>query len=131
MLDSTQSITSVAIMGVERGYRKEHIDVVMSDTPVAVRELGDPTTNELDQLLEKYQKSGLIGDRKLSGNRQGAISALRGDPIAISVCRILNDFRPLDRIVNSLWKPLIPSSGRFTLLVRWRTIAMEPALGSP
>ena len=104
LLDSTQSITSVAIMGVERGYRKEHIDVVMSDTPVAVRELGDPTRNELDQLLEKYQKSGLIGDRKLSANRQGAISALRGDPIAISVCRILNDFRPLDRIVNSLWE---------------------------
>ena len=76
----------------------------MSDTPVAVRTLGDPTTNELDQLLEKYQESGLVADRILAGNRSQAIKTLRGDPIAISVCRILNDFRPLDRIVDSLWE---------------------------
>ena len=104
LLDETQSIANVAVMGAERGYRKEYIDIVMSDTPVAVRTLGDPTTNELDQLLEKYQESGLVADRILAGNRSQAIKTLRGDPIAISVCRILNDFRPLDRIVDSLWE---------------------------
>ena len=31
------------------------------------------------------------------------MNALRDEPIAISVCRILNDFRPLDRIIESLW----------------------------
>ena len=104
MLDETQSSASVAVVGAERGYRKEYIDIVMSNTPVAVRTLGDPTTNELDQLLEKYQQSGLIANRKLAGNRGRAVNTLRGDPIAISVCRILHDFRPLDRIVDSLWE---------------------------
>lgn len=66
--------------------------------------LGNPSASELDQLLEKYQRSGLVADRYLAGNRRQAVQALRGDPIAVSVCRILKDFRPLDRIIRSVWE---------------------------
>ena len=104
LLDETTLTARVAVMGAERSYRKEYIDIVLSNTPVTVNDLGAPTTNELDQLLETYQRSGLIGDNTLTRDRQRAITRLRGEPIAISVCRILNDFRPLDRIVDSLWE---------------------------
>ena len=104
LLDATELTATFAVMGAERGYRKEYIDIVFSDIAVTVKHPSAPTPNELDQLLEKYQHSGLIADNTLTRNRQRAIAMLRGEPIAISVCRILNDFRPLDRIVYSLWE---------------------------
>ncbi len=103
LLERIGSNTDVAFVGVERAYRKDHIDVVMSDVPMTVERLGNPTTSELNQLLEKYRSSGLIANRNLVKNRQRAIGALRGEPIAVAVCRILNDYRPLDRIVDSIW----------------------------
>ena len=103
LLGKVKPNMNVAIVGVERGYRKEHVDIVMSDVRTTVNELGVPKRSELDQLLEKYQQSGLIANPRMLKNRQHAINALRGDPMAISVCRILNDFRPLDRVIVSLW----------------------------
>ena len=100
--------TPLLVISSERAYRREHIDVVLSDVPLDSRLLGEPTANELDQLLEKYQTAGLVGQDWLTGNRTQAIRRLRGDPIAIAVCRILNDFRPLDRIVDSLWTAASP-----------------------
>ena len=85
----------VVILGAERGYRREHIDVVLSETSVARCELGDPTTNEIDQLLEKYQQSGLIANQTLVRDRRHAVRTLSGDPIAVSVCRILNGLPPI------------------------------------
>lgn len=96
--------TNIAVLGVERIYRKEHVDVVMSDAHMAVRKLGVPTANELDQLLENYRKSGLVANRDLAKNRQRAINVLLNEPIAMAVCRILNDYRPLDKIVDSIWE---------------------------
>ena len=103
LLDITRTTNKVIVLGVERDYRQEHIDIVFSDIPVTIEHLDVPTDVELDQLLENYQRSGLIGDAGLARNRQEAIGKLRGEPIAVSVCRILSDFRPLDRIVASLW----------------------------
>ncbi|HEX3354417.1 MAG TPA: hypothetical protein VHS34_16475 [Terriglobales bacterium] len=34
---------------------------------------------------------------------RGFAKRLQGEPVAVSVCQILNDFRPLDAIVKSLW----------------------------
>ena len=104
LLDDIGTEVRIVVLAVERAYRREHIDVVLTDTPRVAIHLGNPTLGELDQLLEKYQRSGLVADEHLTGNRRQAVQVLRGDPIAISVCRILNDFRPLDRIVDSLWK---------------------------
>ena len=104
LLEEIGSSADVAIVGVERVYRREHVDVVMSDAPVAVKKLGNPTAGELDQLLEKYRTYGLIADTKFINDRQRAIGVLRGEPIAMAVCRILNDYRPLNRIVDSIWE---------------------------
>ena len=104
LLEELDTPEGTVIVGAERGYRREYIDLVMSDSSVSVVNMGAPTTNELDQLLEKYQQTGLIADRRLTENRRKAIRHLQGDPIAVAVCRILNDFRPLDRIIASLWE---------------------------
>ena len=103
LLNEIGGSTRIAVLGVERRYRKEHIDVVLSGTSFLTLGLENPTASELDQLLEKYQRSGLVADRHLAGDRRQAVQVLRGDPIAVSVCRILKDFRPLDRIIKSVW----------------------------
>ena len=103
LLDMTRATHSVAVLGAERKYRQEHIEVVFSETPATVERLGVPTRPELRQLLENYRRLGLIGDERLVQNPGGAIARLRREPIAVAVCRIMNDFRPLDRIVRSLW----------------------------
>ena len=104
LLEEVGSSTEVAVVGVERAYRREHVDVVMSNTPMTVKKIGHPTAGELEQLLEKYRTSGLVADKNLMGDRQHSIGILRGEPIAMVVCRILNDYRPLDRIVDSIWE---------------------------
>ena len=104
LLDEVGPSADVAVVGVDRAYRREHVDVVMSDAPMAVEKLGNPTAGELDQLIEKYRTSGLVAGANLMGDRQQAIGILRGEPIAMAVCRILNDYRPLDRIVDSIWE---------------------------
>ena len=115
LLEEIGSSTDVAIIGVERAYRKEHIDVVMSDVRMAVEKIGNPTTGELSQLLEKYWRSGLVADMRLIRNRQHAIGSLRSEPIAMAVCRILNDYRPLDRIVDSIWETATETQRRIYL----------------
>ena len=104
LLEEVGSNADVAVVGVDRAYRREHVDVVMSDVPMSVEKLGNPTAGELDQLIEKYRTSGLVAGADLMGDRQRAVGILRGEPIAMAVCRILNDYRPLDRIVDSIWE---------------------------
>ena len=50
------------------------------------------------------------------------VQKLRGDPVAVVVCRLLNDFRPIDRIVESLWRAATDSHKRVFLsaaLAHW------------
>ena len=114
LFEEIGSNTDVAIIGVERAYRREHVDVVMSDVRMTVKKLGDPTTGELDQLLEKYWTSGLVADMTFR-DRQHAIGVLRNEPIAMAVCRVLNDYRPLDRIVDSIWEAATETQQRIYL----------------
>jgi hypothetical protein len=103
LLAETELTASVAFLGAERRYRQEYIDLVLSDVSVAVKRLDAPTAPELEQLLEKYQQAGLLADKGFAGNPQRAVVVLQRDTIAVAVCRILNDFRPLDRIIESVW----------------------------
>jgi hypothetical protein len=64
----------------------------------------EPITRvEATELLESYKKQGLLGFR---GEENALVASIIRDrePIAVTVCRLLNDYRPLDNIVDSLWK---------------------------
>jgi len=57
----------------------------------------------LNGLVGLYLRFGLIG-RPEAVNRPAAFSwTLIEDPIAVAACRILNDFRPLDHILRSIF----------------------------
>jgi len=47
---------------------------------------------------------GLIGVAEGVHNASLFANRLKDDTIAIAICRILNDFRPLEKIVDSLWE---------------------------
>src|SRR5689334_11539226 len=50
-----------------------------------------------------YRYFGLLGDHQAVQKPLEYVDRFKGDPVAVAVCRILNDFRPLERIVDSLW----------------------------
>ncbi len=60
------------------------------------------TPQEVDQLIASYANAGLLGAREAIGNRDRFSVLISTDSIAVACCRILNDFKPLDRIVDSL-----------------------------
>jgi hypothetical protein len=53
--------------------------------------------------LEQYRRFRLVGDSFATKSPQDFAAQIHKEPVAIQVCRILNDFRPLERIVESLW----------------------------
>ena len=58
---------------------------------------------ERRQLIELFRQYGLVASADAIKRPDQYAARLKGDPVAISVCRILNDFRPLEGIVDSLW----------------------------
>jgi len=103
----------VAFIGAERRYRQEYIDLIFSDLPIPSQKLTGPTNREFEQLLRNYQDAGLLANKNL--NDLNAAVNLRRDSIAVAVCRILNDFRPIERIVESLWAAATPDQRKVFL----------------
>lgn len=91
-----------AVIAAERRYRQDFVDVIFSETPPKILPLAEPDEAVLQQLVEQYNRFGLLADPLITKDRKRVLS-LKGDPIAVAVCRILNDFRPFDRVVDSLW----------------------------
>ncbi len=104
ILGDSAASNNVVILGAERRYREGHLDRVLGDLPRHSSKLASFTTNELQQLLERYRGFGLVGDHVALRHPKHFIQKLKNDPIAVAVCRILNDFSPLDEIATSLWR---------------------------
>lgn len=94
---------NVVVLATERSYRQEYLDLVLGDYRYIKSRLSALTSNECRQLLERYRQFGLVGAQLAVKTPRGFAKRLQGEPVAVSVCQILNDFRPLDAIVASLW----------------------------
>lgn len=57
-----------------------------------------------EQLLERLRKAGILGETEAVHYPKMFASRLVGDSVAIATCRALNNFRPLDKIIKSLWR---------------------------
>jgi len=79
------------------------LDLILANTPRITRNLMDFTTGERLELIERYRRLGLIGNKDALNNPHQFAKRLADDSVAVAICRILNDFRPLDRIADSLW----------------------------
>lgn len=93
----------VTVIGTERRYRKDYIDIGLADQDVKYINVDKFTRRELTQLVEQYRRFGLLGASSGLKTPDHFARTLEGEAIAVCVCRILNDFRPLDRIAESLW----------------------------
>jgi hypothetical protein len=104
------------VLGAERDYREEHVDRVMGDLGVEYAEEQAWPEEKYLELIERYRKNGLLGSSTALRNPNGFAARLKGDSAAVAVCRILNDFRPLETIVKSLWNDADEAARRSYLL---------------
>jgi len=104
LLEDAQVASRVVVLATERSYRRAYLDTVFGDIPQTILKLPPFTLAECVQLLERYRQFGLVGEPMAARRPQIFAQRILDEPLAVAVCRILNDFRPLDRVVASLWK---------------------------
>jgi hypothetical protein len=88
------------IVGFERSYRMEYVLQAIAGN--ASDRLALPSFNEAEakELIVKMEKYGLASYRVNELVKQA--TEMAKDPIAIAVCRIMNDFRPVEEIIHSI-----------------------------
>lgn len=111
LADHAQSISDVLslaerddlfIIGAERSYRKQYLNRMFGTRGYEVVNLSSLYRSDVDRLIEKMTERMLVGSHKVLGRDRTFINSLSRDPIAVATCRVLNDLRPLRRIVGSL-----------------------------
>lgn len=107
----------IRVIGAERDYRSDHIALFLDEEDCIRRPLLPLTRQELLQLIHRYQEFGLIGNEDAARNPQAFAARLAKDFVTIAVCRILNDFKPLDGIVESLWEASTPTDRQIYICV--------------
>ncbi|EHR73679.1 hypothetical protein BurJ1DRAFT_4894 [Burkholderiales bacterium JOSHI_001] len=93
----------LAILCADRDYRRDHIFRVLGDFPSEEFSLSAWTSDQLEDFIERFRRAGLVGTPEAVRMPRRFADMLVGDPIAIAGCRVLNNFKPLDVIVHSLW----------------------------
>ncbi len=92
----------ILILGAERTYRFEYIRKVLRGLRFLTVSGKQMEASDASRLIEKYYETGLLGNPDIRKNRNKFITKIQADPIAVAACRALNDFSPLDRIIESL-----------------------------
>ncbi len=88
----------------ERAYRRRFVMEALSGFKIKIANLTRLSRNEVTQLISTYQAVGLAGNDALLSGQEKAVRSLQADPIAVACCRLMNNFHPLDRIVDSILK---------------------------
>lgn len=92
----------VVFIGAERSYRMNYLKQVLAGVKWDQAGKLPMSTVEARRLIDRYAEAGAIGDHSVLRRRDEFAKKIENDPIAVACCRILNDFRPLDRIVDSI-----------------------------
>lgn len=108
ILDSCSSENNILILAAERGYREDHVSSLLRGIPQVIFNQSTISESEALQLTERYRELGLLAGGRGPDHKELPASKfnilLQSDSISVAVCHILNDFKPLDRIIESLWK---------------------------
>lgn len=112
VMTSLKPAKSVAILGADRDYRRDHIDRILGDLDTEFLGLSAWKADGYEQLIERLRRSGLLGDAEAVHSPKKFASRLAGDPVAIATCRALNNFRPLEVILRSLWNDAAEAARR-------------------
>jgi hypothetical protein len=92
----------VVFVAAERGYREGHIRQLLSTIPFDTIDNLPLAIVEAERLIDSYSNHGLLGDHTAIKHRHSFAQKVVGDPIAVACCRIMNDFKPLERIVEDV-----------------------------
>jgi len=95
--------TPFVVLGADRRYRLRHLDNVLGSGQWKSSVAKNPTNAEYRSLIEVYARADLLASDEFVKHPARAVRRIEGDPLAIAVCRLLNDFRPLDIIAQSMW----------------------------
>jgi hypothetical protein len=92
----------VIFIGAERAYRMSYLKRVLAG--VKYDQIGKLPMSlvEARRLVDRYADAGAIGDHRILSQRAEFTLRIKDDPIAVACCRILNDFRPLDRVIDEM-----------------------------
>lgn len=101
----------LCIVGAERQYRMRLVRDLLEDLPCKYYEVGHWRVEETTELIKRFNNLGLVADAEAVKDPRRFAAQLSDETVSESVCRILNDFRPLRVIVRSLWNDTF-SDGR-------------------
>lgn len=94
----------LVIVAAERAYRLRYLRQVLGDGSYHVFQNLSLYPDEASRLIDIYAKFGLVGGQKRLSDTKQLHKGIVGDPIAVACCRIMNEFKPLDRIAQDLAK---------------------------
>ena len=90
------------ILASERAYRSRYLESILPEAALNVIDRIALTQIEVERLIDKYFEYGFVGDHRIRTRKAHYTRILVNDPIAIACCRIQNNFKPLERIVDDL-----------------------------
>jgi hypothetical protein len=94
----------IVVVAADRGYRYRHIVRTLSAIPFTTYEDLSLHGIDCERLITSYVGHGLVGNPQAIKNKREFVKKIAQDPIAVACSRILNDFRPLDRIIGDVLK---------------------------
>lgn len=102
----------LVILSADRDYRRDHIDRVLGDLSIEFLKISDWDADGYEKLLERLRKVGLLGNADAVHYPGQFANRLLGNSIAIATCRALNNFRPFESILKSLWNDATDAARR-------------------
>jgi SIR2-like domain len=100
----TQSFRSpVYLLAADRSYRELHINRTLGNLPVGYYDSNHWSKAGMFDLIERYRIRGLVGAASAVRSPAQFVESSKNDVVAILACRILNDFKPIEGIVRSIW----------------------------
>jgi hypothetical protein len=92
----------IAVLGTERNYRTAYIKQALANIPSRIIDGLELRYIEAERLVNLYLRLGMVGRPEAAKNPNAFARQIVGDPIAVAACRVLNDFRPLERIIKTI-----------------------------
>lgn len=104
IISNLKTKKSVIFICADRDYRQTHIEKILGDFDIDFLSVQRWTQNRYELLIEKLFKLGLLAQYNSVHFPKQFADKLSGDSVAIATCRALNNFKPLEAIVKSLWR---------------------------
>lgn len=117
LIENSAIANNVIFICAERRYRKEHLDHFIDPLLYEELSLQNLSQDENVQLIERYRRFGLVAEPRALANTAEFARLLHHQPIACAICLILNDFRPIEAILESLWNESDQKDRRIYLCV--------------